>query len=93
MITYGQVILQSLLHLKMSHIPFIQSCSLLATMGWGNEPAHLALWHLTALVLVSDKTGPSRSHQALGRLLSQGELGQKSWHWVSALLLADSGTV
>lgn len=50
MITYGQVILQSLVHLKMSHIPFIQSCSLL-TFGWGKEPAHLALWHFNSIGL------------------------------------------
>lgn len=41
MITYGQVILQSLLHLKMSHIPFIQSCSLLADNGLGERASTL----------------------------------------------------
>lgn len=88
MITYGQVIPPpSLEHFIVGPILSVQSFSLLTVLRW-NEPARWALWHLTALVLVSKKTGPSRNQMALGR-----PLGQKIRCRVSPVLLVGLGTV
>lgn len=62
--------------------------TLLSTLG---ELVHLALGYLTALVLVSNKTGPVRSQISTQQAaVAEWLWRQKSWIWISALSFFES---